>query len=208
MQTTASGDQEEICTSNPYGDGLSCQGGADATEQHFTGKDHDTESGLDYFGARYYSETMGRFMTPDWAAAPAAVPYASYGDPQSLNLYAYVQNNPLTGIDTTGRCGSPDPLASAWGQYYEGLEGLEGEGAAAGSTGNSNSTGKPGTNKTPGANPPPKPGGDQQQKNGNIYLQRGRWSAPDNQERRRQRRQPASWAGGYRPRPDQSRKGQ
>lgn len=102
MQTTASGNQQETCTSNPYGDGLSCTGGADATEQHFTGKDHDAESGLDYFYARYYSETLGRFMTPDWAAAPAAVPYAAYGDPQSLNLYAYVQNNPLTGIDADG----------------------------------------------------------------------------------------------------------
>jgi RHS repeat-associated protein len=71
MQTAAGGNQQETCISNPYGDGLSCTGGVDATEQHFTGKDHDTESGLDYFYARYYSETLGRFMTPDWAAAPA-----------------------------------------------------------------------------------------------------------------------------------------
>jgi RHS repeat-associated protein len=108
MQTTAAGNSQETCTSNPYGDGFSCTGGADATEQHFTGKDHDTESGLDYFYARYYSETLGRFMTPDWAAAPAAVPYAAYGDPQSLNLYAYVNNNPLTGIDADGHCGGPN----------------------------------------------------------------------------------------------------
>jgi RHS repeat-associated protein len=111
MQTTAAGNSQETCTSNPYGDGLSCTGGADATEQHFTGKDHDTESGLDYFYARYYSETLGRFMTPDWTAAPAAVPYASYGDPQSLNLYAYVQNDPLTGIDATGHYSNSDPMA-------------------------------------------------------------------------------------------------
>ena len=71
------------------------------------GKDHDTESNLDYFYARYYSETLGRFMTPDWADAPAAVPYAAYSDPQSLNLYAYVQNNPLTGIDADGHVGQP-----------------------------------------------------------------------------------------------------
>jgi RHS repeat-associated protein len=109
MQTTAAGNSQESCTSNPYGDGLSCTGGVDATEQHFTGKDHDAESGLDYFYARYYSETLGRFMTPDWAAAPAAVPYASYGDPQSLNLYAYVQNNPLTGIDATGHYNNGEP---------------------------------------------------------------------------------------------------
>jgi RHS repeat-associated protein len=31
----------------------------------FTGKERDTESNLDEFGARYYASTMGRFMTPD-----------------------------------------------------------------------------------------------------------------------------------------------
>ena len=41
-------------------------------------------------------------MTPDWAAAPTAVPYATFGDPQTLNLYAYVNNNPNTGIDMDG----------------------------------------------------------------------------------------------------------
>ena len=56
----------------------------------FTGKERDAESGLDMFGARYYGSSMGRFMTPDWAAKPTAVPYAHYGNPQSLNLYSYV----------------------------------------------------------------------------------------------------------------------
>jgi RHS repeat-associated protein len=32
---------------------------------HFTGKERDAESGLDYFGARYYSSSMGRFSSPD-----------------------------------------------------------------------------------------------------------------------------------------------
>jgi hypothetical protein len=41
-------------------------------------------------------------MTPDWAERPAAVPYADLGNPQSLNLYAYVNNNPITGIDPEG----------------------------------------------------------------------------------------------------------
>lgn len=139
MQTTASGNSHETCTSNPFGDGLSCTGGADATEQHFTGKDHDTESNLDYFYARYYSETLGRFMTPDWAAAPAAVPYADYGDPQSLNLYAYVLNNPLTGIDETGHYSSSDPMADAQEgveEYWQGLESsLPGEAEMAGTVG-------------------------------------------------------------------------
>lgn len=102
MQTTANGNVEETCVSYPFGDGLSCVGSADATEQHFTGKDRDAETGLDYFGARYYSSNFGRFMTPDWAAAPTDVPYAQFGDPQSLNLYGYVNNNPNTGIDGDG----------------------------------------------------------------------------------------------------------
>jgi hypothetical protein len=41
-------------------------------------------------------------MQPDWAAAPTAVPYAHYGNPQSLNLYAYVENNPTTTGDPDG----------------------------------------------------------------------------------------------------------
>jgi RHS repeat-associated protein len=40
----------------------------------FTGKERDAESGLDNFGARYYGSSVGRFMTPDWAATPIDVP--------------------------------------------------------------------------------------------------------------------------------------
>jgi RHS repeat-associated protein len=78
--------------------------GADATEHHFTGKERDAESGNDYFGARYYSSSMGRFMSPDWSAKAEPVPYAKLDDPQSLNLYAYVGNNPLTQVDADGHC--------------------------------------------------------------------------------------------------------
>jgi hypothetical protein len=41
-------------------------------------------------------------MTPDWAAKPTDVPYANFGNPQSLNLYAYVENNPTTTGDPDG----------------------------------------------------------------------------------------------------------
>ena len=68
----------------------------------FTGKERDAESGLDYFGARYYGSSMGRFMSPDWSQYPNAVPYADLGNPQSLNLYAYVNNNPLRYRDADG----------------------------------------------------------------------------------------------------------
>jgi RHS repeat-associated protein len=80
----------------------------------FTGKERDAESGLDYFGARYYASNMGRFMSPDWAAKAEPVPYAKLDNPQSLNLYSYVGNNPLSRFDPDGhyQCsGSKDQCA-------------------------------------------------------------------------------------------------
>jgi RHS repeat-associated protein len=73
-----------------------------AQNYKFTGKERDVESGLDNFGARYNDSGLGRFMTPDWAAKPVTVPYANFGDPQSLNLYIYVENAPLSRIDAVG----------------------------------------------------------------------------------------------------------
>jgi len=68
----------------------------------FTGKERDAESGNDYFGARHYASSMGRFLSPDWSAKAEPVPYAKLDNPQSLNLYAYVLNNPTTGRDLDG----------------------------------------------------------------------------------------------------------
>jgi RHS repeat-associated protein len=64
----------------------------------YTGKERDTESGLDYFGARYYNSTMGRFLSPDDGSGV----YSDPTNPQSWNLYSYVLNNPLTGVDPDG----------------------------------------------------------------------------------------------------------
>jgi len=75
-----------------------------------TGKERDSESGLDMFGARYYGSSLGRFMTPDWAAKPIDVPYADFGNPQSLNLYSYVKNNPTTTRDPDGHV---DPVSTS-----------------------------------------------------------------------------------------------
>jgi len=61
-------------------------------------------TGLDYFGARYYGNTFGRFTTPDWSAKVEGVPYADFKDPQSLNLYGDVRNNPIVRIDADGHC--------------------------------------------------------------------------------------------------------
>jgi len=64
----------------------------------FTGKERDTESGLDYFGARYYASSMGRWMSPD----PLYLELHRLTDPQQLNLYSYVRNSPLTLTDPNG----------------------------------------------------------------------------------------------------------
>jgi RHS repeat-associated protein len=64
----------------------------------YTGKERDAESGLDFFGARYYGSMMGRFMSPDDGSGV----YADSGNPQSWNLYGYVQNNPLSNVDPDG----------------------------------------------------------------------------------------------------------
>lgn len=68
----------------------------------FTGKERDSESGNDHFGAKYYASTMGRFLSPDWSAKIEPVPYSKLDDPQTLNLYDYVRNNPVSNVDADG----------------------------------------------------------------------------------------------------------
>jgi RHS repeat-associated protein len=75
--------------------------GDQGVRQKFTGKERD-ETQLDYFGARYFSSAQGRFTSPDWSARPQPVPYVKLDDPQSLNLYVYVRNNPLCINDPDG----------------------------------------------------------------------------------------------------------
>jgi RHS repeat-associated protein len=82
----------------------------------YTDKERDAESQLDYFGARYYASNMGRFMSPDWSAQEEPVPYAKLNDPQSLNLYSYVLNRPLVGIDPDGHaCDDANEMAVCHG---------------------------------------------------------------------------------------------
>lgn len=85
----------------PYG-GQVASIGSDPNHYKFTGKERDAESNLDNFGARYYTSNIGRFMTPDSSAKATAVPYAVFGDPQSLNLYTYVENAPVNRADADG----------------------------------------------------------------------------------------------------------
>jgi RHS repeat-associated protein len=133
---------------------------SDPNHYKFTGKERDTESNLDYFGARFYGSKTGRFMTPDWAAKPTSVPYANFGNPQSLNLYSYVQNNPTTVGDPDGHCPwcpvveevleSPEGQAAVdWGAHL-----LAGAGALLTAAAAALENG-PGTDVIPGLDPGP-----------------------------------------------------
>ena len=102
--TTAAGAIDSESDYYPYGGERAYTTTLANQTYKFTGKERDSESGLDNFGARYNASSMGRFMTPDWAAKPTTVPYALFGDPQTLNLYAYVRNNPVSRADVDGHC--------------------------------------------------------------------------------------------------------
>lgn len=70
----------------------------------FEGKERDTETLNDNFGARYYSNRFGRWLSSDWSAVPIAVPYANLSNPQTLNLYGMSSDDPETFADLDGHC--------------------------------------------------------------------------------------------------------
>ena len=84
-----------------------------------TGQKRDNETGLDYFGARYFSSTLGRFTRPD--------PLYSSGrpaNPQTWNRYAYALNNPLRYTDPFGlwewdTCEAGDSVCEEWKTMFE-----------------------------------------------------------------------------------------
>jgi len=77
----------------PFGGCLQSQGTL-GTDKRFTGQRLDN-TGLYYYGARYYDPTIGRFISADSIVH-------NYGNPQSLNRYSYCLDNPLKYIDPTG----------------------------------------------------------------------------------------------------------
>ncbi len=126
----------------PFGEEIGLVGGrnldqhyaaADNLDVKFTGKRRDAETGLDFFEARYYSSTQGRFTSPDeFSGGPdefydfhdlaAANPtfYADLTDPQSLNKYHYAYNNPLLYVDPDGHQGVRE-YAREMGEYVGGV---------------------------------------------------------------------------------------
>ena len=99
LDINQSGQAVSWWSSDPFGNYLTAHGaGTDPSARHFTGKERDTESGNDFFDARYYSSVTGRFLQPD----PSGQYFANPENPQTWNLYAYVANNPLVNIDPFG----------------------------------------------------------------------------------------------------------
>lgn len=70
---------------------------ADGARQKFTSHERDSETGLDFAKARFYSSGQGRFTSVDPLTASAVT-----ANPQTFNRYSYVLNSPLTLIDPTG----------------------------------------------------------------------------------------------------------
>jgi RHS repeat-associated protein len=101
------------------GSGTTYAGAADPAVK-FTGQVRDAETGLDYFGARYFSAALGRFATAD---RPIVDQHAE--DPQSWNLYSYVRNRPLALVDKNGTWATPihaDIVRFAVGSYVSAPE--------------------------------------------------------------------------------------
>jgi RHS repeat-associated protein len=89
--------------------------GGDGIRQQFTLQERDLETGLDYFVARYYANTQGRFTSADQPFADQ-----SANNPQSWNLYSYVRNNPLVIVDPSGRFGDYYNRNGSWA-YSDGI---------------------------------------------------------------------------------------
>jgi RHS repeat-associated protein len=100
VQTDPAGTAEGQDTSLPWGDGFTQTASDDPTAQHYAQLTFDPETGLDHAEARQYTPWMGRWTAPD--------PYnGSYdlSNPQSMNRYSYVNNNPLGFVDPSGMAG-------------------------------------------------------------------------------------------------------
>lgn len=92
--TDLTGLQVQLVEYDPWGKVSRAEGTADATRR-FTGQLLDPETGLYYYGGRYYDPVLARFISPDpFIQAP--------GNPQNLNRYSYVLNNPVNFTDPSG----------------------------------------------------------------------------------------------------------
>jgi RHS repeat-associated protein len=96
LVSSLTGASSQTCNNLPYGDGGSCSG-PESGFNHFTDDIHDGETNLEHTWFRTLSTTQGRWLSPD--------PYLGsidLSDPQSLNRYSYVSNDPLSLLDPLG----------------------------------------------------------------------------------------------------------
>ena len=100
----ARGNQVKAIFYMPFG-GTAAESGEAKARYRYTGKEKD-DSGLYYYGARYYDDRVGRFM-----AADSVLP--DRYDPQQLNRFAYVRNNPIKLVDPDGHLAFLVPLVGA-----------------------------------------------------------------------------------------------
>ncbi|MBM3248005.1 MAG: hypothetical protein FJZ10_01070 [Candidatus Omnitrophica bacterium] len=106
--TNEAGSQIALYEYKPYGEfSRKEEASADPTEYFFTGKKLDDETGLYFYGARYYNPTIGRFISPDTIVQ-------SPGNPQTLNRYSYAGNNPINNVDPSGH---------SWKSFWKSLVG-------------------------------------------------------------------------------------
>lgn len=100
LLTKQDGTLAENTTYDPFGEVTS---GGTKSKFLYTGQEKDPETSLNYYNARYYNSRMRRFTQPDTLIADVY-------NPQDLNRYSYVNNNPLTYDDPTGHFWQEIPI--------------------------------------------------------------------------------------------------
>jgi len=107
INTDATGSVTARHDYHPFGEEIDGTGGrttglnygSDTVRKQFTGYERDGETGSDFAEARYYSAALGRFSSVD----PVGVNLSRKIDPQRINAYVFVRDNPLKFVDTDGR---------------------------------------------------------------------------------------------------------
>jgi RHS repeat-associated protein len=126
MVTDETGMPRECHDFLPFGEEINrgtnagCYSASTSNTLKFAGKERDQETGNDHFDARYLSTPQMRWTIPDWSARGEPVPYANLADPQTLNLYGYVRNNPLARADLDGHDQMQGPTPDTVCMVYAG----------------------------------------------------------------------------------------